>query len=983
MPHAYVTYFDINYAVKGIAMIDSLLAHDPGSSIRVVCLDDDTFRLLAKLGSSYEGIIPVRLRNIENDDRGLAQAKGNRSKVEYYWTLTPAIMLRFLESMPHGEVLVYVDGDLLFFSSPDVVFEELGGSSVLIHGHNFPRCYAHFTVNGIYNVGLVSIRNDEDGLKVARWWRDRCLEWCYNRCEDGKMGDQKYLESFATLTDRLVVSGNPGIGVAPWNYMGYRLSQEGGTPCVNGQPTVFFHYHSAAYLAPGCLVPCTDLSYPLSKKILKLYALPYMKALDAAFNKIRNVSPKFAAGFKTGDLTSDMCVIAREDMGGLLREDYPCIISLEKGYIACGCAQFPEGIKECGPVIQAGGLSWTGDYADWQSAGAFAEGYDGRQIFAKAMEAARAVRDGKALWERDTVLFNQEEWNWHVLAALFKIAALEGGKLHVLDFGGAFGSTFMQNRRAFNGLSECSWHVVEQEHFVAAGKREFSSSQVHFHTTIEETLASVPINVILLSSVLQYLAEPYKLLKKAANTGLPVIIDRTPLMADMDRITIQHVPESIYKASYPCWWLNKERIRTILTSAGYRLSPWFQSSVDPKGFLGVFAEPEKKKKTVDMSRLEVLPRHLRILQVDDFYPGYLDAFYTVHPEICGKSSGEQAAALAQDGFSAIHAVVPYLSKERFDTEYLVCQAMPMQKAWAREHNQPFPGGSDWQAALVRRRIEIFKPDVAYFADPVKFDGHFLDTLSFKPRLVMGWRAADVPFNWNLSGYGIMLSGLQKLLDFAERQGAKRGILFKPGMPRWLADAVAGTPRAVDVCFAGSISPTQHATRFEMLDFIAKAAQKHGFSLALHLNCDPHLATPAMKPYLKKPVFGLEMQKTLAAAKIVLDDRANHGIILPNGSKKIDLAGKDTINMRMFEATGSGSFLLTRDISGVRKYFEPSKEIDVWKDQNELERKILYWLAHEREREEIAQAGKKRCLVEHGMDKAVRHFEELIWQQIKR
>lgn len=56
MPHAYATYFDVNYLVKGVAMIRSLLASDPGSSVRVVCLDDDTFRLLARL--DIPGLIP-------------------------------------------------------------------------------------------------------------------------------------------------------------------------------------------------------------------------------------------------------------------------------------------------------------------------------------------------------------------------------------------------------------------------------------------------------------------------------------------------------------------------------------------------------------------------------------------------------------------------------------------------------------------------------------------------------------------------------------------------------------------------------------------------------------------------------------------------------------------------------------------------------------------------------------------------------------
>ena len=100
MPHAYATYFDVNYLVKGVAMIRSLLASDPGSSVRVVCLDDDTFRLLARL--DIPGLIPVRLAVLEAGDEALAAARANRSRVEYYWTLTPTVLLRFLKDMEKG-----------------------------------------------------------------------------------------------------------------------------------------------------------------------------------------------------------------------------------------------------------------------------------------------------------------------------------------------------------------------------------------------------------------------------------------------------------------------------------------------------------------------------------------------------------------------------------------------------------------------------------------------------------------------------------------------------------------------------------------------------------------------------------------------------------------------------------------------------------------------------------------------------------------
>lgn len=989
MAHAYVTYFDKNYLVKGLAMLDSLERHDPGRTAHVVCLDEETFRLLVRL--ERPGVRPVPLSAIERGDEALAAARANRSRVEYYWTMTPTILFRLLEQSEPEAVLSYIDADLYFFSSVQPIFDELGSQSVLIHKHNFPPRYAAAAINGIYNVGLLCFRNDAEGRNVLGWWRERCLEWCYDRCEDGKMGDQKYLESFASLTDRLVVSDNPGVGVAPWNFSGYRLGDNSEVPTVNGMPTVFFHYHSAAYVAPGCLAPVTDLTYLCTQDMLRVYAAPYLDALDAALNSVRAVAPGFAHGFRTEGLTTDMCMVIRTEHTDAFRDDFPCIMPLDDIHSLCSGPQLAGHDKLCGPTIQAGKLSWTGNYPDWQSAVQAAGGYDDQEIFLKVREAARAVRDGKALWERDSMLFDSPEVNWPLLAGLMSVAARAGGKLHVLDFGGALGSTYMQHRDALKGLAACTWHVVEQGHFVRCGQEEFTSDTLFFHATTEEAFQAAPINVILFSGVLQYLETPYALLKRMTATRLPIILDRTPVLENGDRITVQHVPAEIYRASYPCRWLDKRRLTGILQGAGYELSPWFLSSVDPSGFGGVLAinsvPPRAHLLTPtphadsDSTRLEE-NQPLRIMQVDDFYPAYLDAFYKSRPGLSLKSSAEQSKALLQDGFSAIHAVVPYLPDDNCRMEYFVSAAQPLQRAWAREQGMPFPYHSpSWEEDIVRARVAAFRPDVLYLADPLRFDARFLRTLPYRPRLILGWKAADVPFGTDWTGYDVILSGLPRLLELAKSLGAKAGVLFAPGMPAWIADAVVNIPQETDVCFVGSIAPGQHTKRVALLDTVAKAATERHFSLALHLNCHPSLITPAMRPHVRQPVFGLAMHQALRRARIILDDRAHHGIIMPDGSKNIDLGGEDTINMRMFEATGGGSLLLTESLAGLRRYFEPDSEVAVYQHAEDAVRSIQYFLSHADQRMAMAQAGKTRCLKDWNMERSARSFLRLVREHL--
>ncbi|MDR3358363.1 MAG: methyltransferase, TIGR04325 family [Desulfovibrio sp.] len=235
------------------------------------------------------------------------------------------------------------------------------------------------------------------------------------------------------------------------------------------------------------------------------------------------------------------------------------------------------------------GIRWTGDYPDWQSAVAASAGYAQQSIFEKTRDAARAVRDRKALWERDSVLFHHVGFNWPLVAALMSVAAWNKGRLSVCDFGGAFGSTYMQHRLLLEKLSDVRWNIVEQARFVACGQQEFSTDVIQFYYSVEDCASAGPVDVVLFSGVLQYLEDPYELLERAAALlPLSIIVDRTPFAAKGERITVQHVPPEIYNASYPCRWLDKNRIENLLRRT-MRLSPFWQSAVDPPGFQGVFA----------------------------------------------------------------------------------------------------------------------------------------------------------------------------------------------------------------------------------------------------------------------------------------------------------------------------------------------------------------------------------------------------------
>lgn len=840
-------------------MLDSLHACDVTAQTVVVCLDDTTFDVLGAL--ALPGVVPVPLSTVEETSPSLRPIKAQRTIVEYYWSITPVI-IEYVFEQYDCDCATYLDADLYFYTSPQCLLQEMGEASVLIHGHNFPQQYKRLEQYGLYNVGLMCFRNDAEGRKVLSWWARRCLEWCFDRLEGDRYGDQKYLDQFQKISPAVCVCQNPGVGVAPWNELRYAIGLAHGKPTVDGKPVVFYHFHSFIHVAPGCAVPAARTAYYLTLAGLSHFAAPYMVMLQHALEKIRTVMPTFTAGFRTDAIQPELCSIMTPELQEVFREagfehfeplqtvppmfvavtqqlalgatklspshalfkhlvmqtHFPrmprllnlgcgnhfhnswlnldifsrhasvCAVDLrqpwplpddwfdmvyhshvlehmsmaegttflhrcfavlkqdgivriavpdleeiarqylaaldearqgaagaenrrawmllelidqtsrhhsggamaeyfkqsplpEKDFVlsrigregeglldrmqgkpAChaeetdpakvgafrlagevhrwmydayslrkaledvgfvdvhlvdstssawpnfagymldadaqgitrkpnsffmearkpaqsevkACAQTDEmGVALPALTYRTGAQSnWSGDYPDWESAERAAEGYAAKDIFARVYTAARAVRDGKALWERDSVTFQHEEYNVPLLKILCDIATSHG-ELHVLDFGGALGSTYVQNKARLAHLPVLSWNVVEQQHLVACGKREFADAHLGFYPDVETVLAARPVNVALLSGVVQYLSPAMleSVLDVIPQQGIhDIIFDRTPFRHDVECYRIER-PSTIYPgASYSTRFFSLPAFDTAMRTRGYALA---------------------------------------------------------------------------------------------------------------------------------------------------------------------------------------------------------------------------------------------------------------------------------------------------------------------------------------------------------------------------------------------------------------------------
>jgi putative methyltransferase (TIGR04325 family) len=217
---------------------------------------------------------------------------------------------------------------------------------------------------------------------------------------------------------------------------------------------------------------------------------------------------------------------------------------------------------------KAGRYGWSGDYKNWEEAKVLTDTYDDSVILDKVKQALLKVKNGEAVYERDSVLFDDIHYSWPLLSALLWTGMKKNGVLKVADFGGSLGSTYFQNKKFLTDIPDLQWNIIEQKNFVACGQAYFQDDVLQFFYSADQMISKRGLpDILVLSCVLPYLEKPYEVLTNLMHYKIPhILIDNTYFNdKPQDRICIQTVPPEIYKASYPCWMLNYDAVKRTLS----------------------------------------------------------------------------------------------------------------------------------------------------------------------------------------------------------------------------------------------------------------------------------------------------------------------------------------------------------------------------------------------------------------------------------
>ncbi len=274
----FCTLFDANYITRGLTMYQSLEKVCGDFRLYVFAFDDRTYEFLTANKASWPRLEVISLYEFE--DEKLLSIKSTRSAAEYCWTCTASTILYCIRQFELDHC-TYIDADMYFYSDPKVLLDEMGNKSVLISEHRYTKAYDQSWYSGIYCVQFMVFKNTTQGMTVLNWWRERCIEWCYAKMEDGKFGDQKYLDDWTTRFEGVHVLQHPGGGVAPWNVQHYSIDEHlnlSETTTGKIYSLVFFHFHGLKFYSNHMVSFCGTL-YELNQDAKEKIYFPYVKQL--------------------------------------------------------------------------------------------------------------------------------------------------------------------------------------------------------------------------------------------------------------------------------------------------------------------------------------------------------------------------------------------------------------------------------------------------------------------------------------------------------------------------------------------------------------------------------------------------------------------------------------------------------------------------------------------------------------------------------
>ena len=366
---------------------------------------------------------------------------------------------------------------------------------------------------------------------------------------------------------------------------------------------------------------------------------------------------------------------------------------------------------------------------------------------------------------------------------------------------------------------------------------------------------------------------------------------------------------------------------------------------------------------------------MKIRILDTFYPAHLQAVYFEDQELCASTSDNQRRILLATCFGTSDFYSRHLSAVGHDAQDLIVNCVPLQKSWAQEHHMRYSSLAlrvpqrllrlrligPWLSALpglveiAMEQVKAARPDVLYCQDLWFLTPQKLVELRPYVKLIVGQIASPMPPEAYLKSYDLIMTSFPHFVPRLREMGVASEY-FRIGFDARVLELLGTVEKEIDASFVGGIS-RHHGKALPMLEYLARNTpiQFFGYGAGSLSRSSPVVTRHHGE------AWGLDMYRALARSRVTLN-------------RHINVAENYANNMRLYEATGVGTLLITDHKDNLGELFEVGKEVVAYSSPEEAAELIRYYIAHPEEAQAIASAGQARTLREHTYQ---RRMEELV------
>ena len=358
-----------------------------------------------------------------------------------------------------------------------------------------------------------------------------------------------------------------------------------------------------------------------------------------------------------------------------------------------------------------------------------------------------------------------------------------------------------------------------------------------------------------------------------------------------------------------------------------------------------------------------------VLFVHTYYPEFVESLYLADPSLEQLDFERQRRRLFETRFGVSDAYSDGLRRCGWRAEEVIVNADRLQARWAGEHEVELFGNiHDVRRQIAAAQVAHYRPDVLYVFEWNPLGDAFLADIKPRVRLLVGQIASPLPENRSFAAYDLMISSYPPIVDHFRNSGGDAELLRLAFDERVLERLPEKTSEFV-ATFVGGFAPS-HPDRIAWLEGLSEQADLDIFGYGVE---ETSPDSPVRRRH-RGHAWGWEMYHVLRNSRLTLNRHAHIDV-------RGEVVHRWANNMRLYEATGVGTCLLTESRENLPEMFEPDSEVLTYDNDADCIEKVRHLLDQDAQRVRIAEAGQRRTLRDHTYRIRMRELSDMLRQRL--